>query len=236
MKKIYISLVVITILVAFVSKMLIINNPSSNIYSACTYYQIVEASDSLPVYSLNVANEDYGDTLLSEKDNIIKKISGETILNHGEVNIMVVRTQNNYSQLLQSYTQNAIIKEIISGDEKLKGNEITVVSYYGVFPNDNNQFCFWGTRGRNIMIPDNDYLIFCEKVETSDYYSIPMYRILPTTFSCLNLNSDYSKIVDINNNYYKEYIGSEFFVNNKKTLDAVLEIKHEIIDSFYARK
>lgn len=233
MKKLSAIFIITTIIVTAISKLWVSEAKTNEIHHLNNYNDIIIACENFPVYSLNAETEDYGEVLLNSENDILEKLSGDSMLSHSEVNVLIVRAKDDFTQYSQSYTQTAIVKEVVSGNNSITNQEILIANYFGITKQENNQFIFWGTKGRNIMIPKNEYLIFCEKAEISDYETKPVYRILPTTFSCLNVSSDYSKIIDINNNVYKEYVGSEFLVNNEKTLNAVLKIKHDILDIYY---
>lgn len=233
MKKLYLICVVLTIVVTVTAKLLLSDNASHPVFKAVTYDEFVKASRDIPTYSLGMDGGNDVTYLLEDKDHIFQVLEGNTSLYDCEGIILVVEAENGFKQYIQSHTQNVTVKEVVKGDAGLNGKRIRMADSFGAFPDDNGLLVFSGINGRNIMIPGHRYLVFCEKTEISDYEDIPSYRLRPNLFASLDLSSDYSKIVDVNDYTYENYVGSEFCVNNQEILDVLLTIKHDILERYY---
>lgn len=234
MKKRYavsLLLVVLTVVISRVCVKQISPNPFGEV---STYQELVALAGDVPVYSFDLENENYGEEMLRDIDRIFEKLDGNTILTKSEPQILVVTAGSYFRQNGSTYQHTANIDRVIQGDTQHCNQEIFLSLPYGVMPGaDKDTFMFWGTKGQNVLIFDHQYLVFCEKNEVSDYLDKPAYRGLPMSFGYLDLTSNESKLVDLNDNRCENYIGSEFFVNRQETLDALLTIKSKIIERYY---
>lgn len=234
MKKLHIASILLILLTIAISKIYINKISSNSLSEVRTYQELIEISKGYPVYSFNVEDENYGDVMLQDVERIFEKLDGNSILTKSDMNILVVTVGEYFSQNGSTYMQTAIVNETVKCNESILGKEIFISFPFGVMESETKEdYIFWGTKGHNILIPDHKYLVFCEKNEVSDFLEKPTYRGLPMSFGYIDLTSDFSAIVDLNDNEYKNYIGSEFFVNNQKTLDSLLIIKNKIIEKYY---
>lgn len=170
----------------------------------------------------------------SNFDSLFRGLRGESNLSHGKtLNILIIEAHDEFKQFPDMYTQNATVKSVIQGDKSIVGSEITMAGYFGVREaNQKNNYVFMGTMDRNVLIPGNEYAVFCEKVEISEYLDRPAYRSIILTLTCFNLTSNYSKIIDPDNLSYSEYADSEFFAADEKTLEIINDVRKQIFEEF----
>ena len=232
MKRLYLACLVLTIITAVSAKLLLADNPSHPVFAATTYDEFVNASLDIPVMSFGFDPESDAAYLLENEDQIFQFLDGHTGAFHSEVNILVVEAESGFRQYTASYTQDVTGKEVVKGDAGLNEKKIRIANHFGMVAEENLRPVFAPPQGRNIMIPGHRYLAFCEKTEIADYEDIPSYRMLPQ-LCCFDLSSDYSVVTDGKDCTYRTFVGSEFCVNYPKILDALLIIKHDILEKYY---
>jgi hypothetical protein len=159
-------------------------------------------------------------------------ISVDSLSLHSPRQVIVVAPTENIKQYYGSFMQEVIVKDVIEGDDSIIDKKIHIAAIGGLDIIDGT-ITMLSSYGNNIMLPGNDYLVFCEIAETSDYMEIPLYRAMPSMLSWLNLNSDYSKSIESDSDaLYSEYNDSEFLGCTQVALDATLKAKSEVINEY----
>jgi hypothetical protein len=166
------------------------------------------------------------------KEQLLASVAEDSLLYHSKRQIFVVTPTEKIKDYLGSYEQTVTVKKVIEGDIKLENSEIRMACFGGLEIIDDEIFMA-GSYGNNIMLPENDYLIFCEKTEISEFMKKPLYRAIYGMASWLNLTSDYSKSIEYGETaMYRNYSNSEFIGSDQQILDYMILIKHEIINKY----
>ena len=228
MKIVYILILPVIIICTLISTLWTHPIKTSPVDNIKTYNDIVEY---LADYSVKATKYESEENLNDFIDKQLKTLRGETILSHSEVNVFVVEVKNEFRYYTDMLSQNVNVTKVIKGDKSILNKDIDILSYL-FFSNNEESISFKGTFSRNIMIPGKKYAVFCEKAETSDYYSIPKYRTIMTTFSCLALDKDTIGTVDNLNDHYSDCVENEFFVQDNQTQNIYNEIKHKILKEY----
>ncbi len=159
-------------------------------------------------------------------------ISADCLSLHSPRQVIVVTPNERIKQYYGSFMQEVIVKDVIEGDYSIIDKKINIAAIGG-FDITDGTITMLSSYGNNIMLPGNDYLVFCEITEISDYMEIPLYRAMPSMLSWLNLNSDYSKSIESDSDaLYSEYINSEFLGCTQDALNAALKAKLEVIKEY----
>ncbi len=157
--------------------------------------------------------------------------------------IAIVKPTGNIEQYYCNLWQEVVIDRIIKGDKSLEGITTRLAdtggySYYHIGEingkaRGNNLYY---VDVRNIMQPDNEYLVFFDRILFDKYVDKnSLFNLHPTLFNYIKLNSvenDYI-ISDVAAKYYLEdLLEYEFFCTSKECLEAMYEIKKEIIKKY----
>lgn len=153
-----------------------------------------------------------------------------------DVNIYVVKPQNNLQQYNFTMLQDVEVVEVIQGDAMVN-ETIQIVSNGGVYDQkyryyeyDNTAPIYYGMT--NLFLPDNLYVVFVEPLETNIYTDVKHYNPAFPVFSAFNMTSDYSLPVcgSVNKIRYNDFGKSEFFCDTEETLESILDFKREVIE------
>ncbi|MDR1131249.1 MAG: hypothetical protein LBL15_02390 [Oscillospiraceae bacterium] len=149
--------------------------------------------------------------------------------------ILVVKPANHIREYNFTLTQRVQIAEVIKGDAAV-GEFAELVSSGGVYDQKYRAIEYFNSRPVysgfiNLLLPDNEYLVFVNALETNELTDLKRYRIESPFFCVLNLTSDYSRPVDkpVNALTYNDFDESEFFCQSDKIRDRILEVKRHIL-------
>jgi len=232
MKRWFALTTIIMTLVCLLSSLLVSHRGNSGIKDISTTAEFQKYIEDFSVESMYFEDEQTTEMLL-QKQKYFDSTTKPSMLSHdNNVNIFIVEVKTDFQCYIGTYNQKAIVKQVVQGDSSLKNKEISIIVTTGIAQMQ-DKTVFLGALGKNIMFPNNKYLVFCEKLEIYKYLEEPYFRTINYVFSYLNLDSDYSCVVENLNDKdtYFDYKDSEFFVNSKETLDTIIEIKHYIIEN-----
>lgn len=120
--------------------------------------------------------------------------------------------------------ENGVIQIVSMGgfyDQKYRYHEYT-----------NENPLFFGMN--NILLPENQYLVFLTPLEINKYTETKWYRPAFSLFSTFNLTSDDSIPIDraVNTIGYNEFGDSEYFCDTPDTLEHLLTFKHSVLKQY----
>lgn len=159
--------------------------------------------------------------------------------------IAIVKPTGNVKQYYAYLNQEVVIDTIIKGDKSLEGIKTNIArdgggySYYYLMDEMNGK-----QRGNNlyymsvsnIMQPDNEYLVFFNRILLDKYVDKnSLFNLHPVLFNCIKLNSEENDyiIADITNEYkLEDLLEYEFFCTSKECLKAMYDIKREILNKY----
>lgn len=177
-----------------------------------------------------------GNDLSENKEHLFSFLEKDFMGFHSDRQILVVSPTKSMRQYYGGFTQLVTVEQVVEGDADLVGQKVDFYVIGGLVITGDSV----STRtyfSKNIMLPENSYIVFCEKTEISDYRDIPLYRVPAGGLTYFNLNSDYSFVKsDGANQPYSLFKESEFCFVDQKTLDILLKFKKEIINKFYVQQ
>ena len=229
MKKIYIALMTVVAVCTAISAVWahsVTDDPYSKVK---TYNDLVKLIADVPVGTQRFEEDIDADKAFDKQLDIFH---GNTLLSHYDVNVFIAKVKEKLTCTNDMYVQQVYIEKVIGGDQELADHDAEIASYKSMKYSDDGQALFSGCSFRNLMLPGERYLIFCEKAETSDYYKTPKYRALMTPFSCLAVDSDNILPIEDEDTKYSDCVSREFLIKDQKTADVFMEIKHRIIKEY----
>lgn len=154
------------------------------------------------------------------------------------VEIYVVIPTGAVRQRNFTFFQEVKIAKIIKGEQK-EAEIIEIVTSGGFYDQkhkyhhySNDRPLYFGMR--NILLPENEYLIFVQPLKVNAYTERKRYNLASLLFGTFNLSSDYSRPIDkpINEILYNEYGDSEYLCDTNNTLERLLEFKQDIVGRY----
>ncbi len=187
-------------------------------------------------------NGETADNLLSDKDYFKTSVSSQGAYVHHDLQVFVVEMEDKEIeeeetafQRGSTIAQSVRVIKVLQGDS-IEGEYIELYSMFGLSISEDGSVINMGSCWKNIMLPGNQYLVFCEAMENmeelEDYCGAALkYRTVYSLFNQLNITKDMTLLLNEDGtcDNWKEI---EFFAYNQTTLDALLEIKHEILDAY----
>lgn len=127
--------------------------------------------------------------------------------------------------------------EVYKGDELNAGDQIAVTSHSWLFFFDEMRA---NVGFVNVMQPGHEYLIFLDQqLETLETEKDTIYLLQESIISPIFNYEDQGndKIISIDDPYdryvpYEEVKDNEFFVSSEEALEALMELKHELLEQY----
>lgn len=205
----------------------------AGIFQIASIEDLKTLAADIPVKAVDKPEEALGTQIIENREMYLRGLTEESMFVHHTINVFVVEPDTTLEFYNQTYRQDCIVSKVIQGDA-VEG-EIVSIYYNGGFL-WGEQAVYFGNYAKNVMLPGYHYLVFAEKMENQEYLESTAcsykYRCIYTLFNTLNIDSDFSYVLQEEEGYYKECMESEFFVYSEETLEALLEIKHEIMEMY----
>lgn len=145
--------------------------------------------------------------------------------------IVVGKPSGNIKQNRLSFGQEIVVEEVLKGEGLIEtGESYYVYNPYG-FSVDNEGRSVY-TNIKNVMEPQNEYLIFLQASELNEYDSVPRsYSLEGSFFDYIKLTQQDSAVISeqLKKVKFMELQQYEYFSTSERILQKVKKIKQDII-------
>lgn len=130
--------------------------------------------------------------------------------------------------------QEVVVEEVIYGDD-IEGQTFYIINQGGRIETTDSGVELM-TYALNLMQPDNEYLLFCDYCEISDYSDELYYMHFPSFFYFSLDEEDAVAVVYEEGRLYRDYPECDFFVESEVAAEAAVEFKEQIVQYFLGNK
>ncbi|MCR5742849.1 MAG: hypothetical protein K6F92_03850 [Lachnospiraceae bacterium] len=202
----------------------------------------LEYCSGVPIKAIDRKAVSMAEFILSNKDKYKTGVSSEGLYVHHDLQVFVVEkvdmTNANDETIFQlpgEVAQDVKVVKVLQGDN-IEGEYINLYGIGGILIQYDNSIVNMGVNWKNVMLPGNQYLVFCECVENmqelENCCGYPLkYRLIYSLFNQLNITRDMTQLLN-EDGTCSDWSNIEFFTYNSDTLDALLEIKREILKEY----
>ncbi len=231
-----VAMVVFTLIISLICRSTYTNSGLGDINSVSEYLEYV---NKIPVNAIDapVNTENVEEQIRENRNYYITAVSQQGGYVHHDLKVLIVQVNDDsfLYQKINMLVQTAKVIKVLQG-EAIEGEYVDIYSMLGISFSNNGEVINYGVSSKNIMLPGNQYLVFCEEVENmeelADYEgNIYKYRQIYALYNQLNITRDMTSLLADTPNQ-TDWHDVEFFVYNQETLNALLDIKHEILSQY----
>lgn len=150
----------------------------------------------------------------------------------GFQNVMLVKPTGKIKCQYWSIQQELEVKKVLKGEGPEGGNAIYIHQGTRVDTDLKMGRISLKSYGVNLMQPEKEYLLFCDRADMSDYADEEYYVSNSLSVCYFTLDDDYVGGVNSTEVRYADLAGCEFFVDSEEAASAVAKFKKAIMEYF----
>jgi hypothetical protein len=233
------AVVVLTVILGLIMKTTITD---AGIYDIHMVNDYLEACKTFQTIGIDSVQKDAGEDIESQRDYYLKSVTEDGAYVHYDLQVFVVEALDtgipeenmlfNRGSCMSQYVK---VVKVLQGDD-IEGQYIDIYAMQGIISTSDDRIVNTGAHHKNAMLPGNQYLVFCEPMENMKELSTAggcdlKYREIYSLFGRLCISQDFTALLQ-ESPEDTDWKNVEFFAYHQETLDALLEIKHEILERY----